>query len=147
MAREEKKEKGPTDQPNDRPTDRSTDRATIDSRMQLAKSFPDAISEGFLSSSYCRWNALKILLSGLGETSGRRRPEVLRETFCQYSWMRLAKSFFLPLIAAGMRSKFCRPASGGRPADVGQTSVRRSAAVLRDVCEVFSIAFGNLYSK
>ena len=26
--------------------------------------FPDAISEGFLSSSYCRWNAFKILLSG-----------------------------------------------------------------------------------
>ena len=34
--------------------------------------------------------------------------------------MRLAKGFFLPFIAAGMRSKFCRPASGGRRADVGQ---------------------------
>ena len=35
------------------------------------------------------------------------------------SRMRLAKGFFLPLIAAGMRSKFCRPASGGRRPDVG----------------------------
>ena len=40
------------------------------------------------------------------------------------SRMRLAKGFFLPLIAAEMRSKFCRPASGGRPPDVGRTSAR-----------------------
>ena len=33
--------------------------------------------------------------------------------------MRLAKGFFLLLIAAGMGSNFCRPASGGRPVDVG----------------------------
>ena len=34
------------------------------------------------------------------------------------SRMRLAKGFFLPLIAAEMRSKFCRPASGRLGAEV-----------------------------
>ena len=40
--------------------------------------FPDAISEGFLSSFYCRWNAFKILPSGFGRTSAGRRAGVGR---------------------------------------------------------------------
>ena len=49
--------------------------------------FPDAISEGFLSSFYCRWNAFKILPSGFGPASGRLRAEVLRDAFCEYKFI------------------------------------------------------------
>ena len=51
--------------------------------------------------------------------SDQRSPismAVIYENFI--SRMRFAKDFFLPLIAAGMRSKFCRPASGRVPGKV-----------------------------
>ena len=57
------------------------------------------------------------LLSGdsckLRKGGGERRRK-------RNSRMRLAKGFFLPLIAAEMGLDFCRPASGGRPVDVGR---------------------------
>ena len=57
------------------------------------------------------------------------------------SRMRLAKGFFLPFIAAGMRSKFCRPASGGRRADVRWTSGGRPAEVLRETFYRYKFLF------
>ena len=58
--------------------------------------FPDAISEGFLSSSYCRWNAFKILPSGFGWGSGRRPAGVGRRfsgvCFVSENWFWIHKS-------------------------------------------------------
>ena len=55
--------------------------------------------------------------------------------------MRLAKGFFLLLIAAGMRSKIFRLASGERRPDVRKTSAGQREKVLRDVLRSISYSF------
>ena len=94
--------------------------------MRLAKGFFLPLIAAGMRSKFCR------PASPAG--SGGVRTEVLQDAFYEYKFiftlfnprrilnsrMRLAKGFFLPLIAAGMRSKFCRPASAGVRPEVGR---------------------------
>ena len=96
--------------------------------MRLAKGFFLPLIAAGMRSKFCRSasNGIPTILLRVPAIP----PEVLRYTFCEYEFifsffnlrrtsnsrMRLAKGFFLSLIAAGMRSKFGRPASDGVPA-------------------------------
>ena len=94
--------------------------------------FPDAISEGFLSSSYCRWNAFKILPSGfrrtsagrpgdVGRTSGRGSPRRLRSIFYSF-WQSLRQ-----VNVTYLTNNYQQPAaSSQQPVASGQPSLASS---------------------
>ena len=92
--------------------------------MRLAKGFFLPLIAAGMRSKFCR-PASGRLRAGFGRRFSEMRFVDINSFFSLFyprqtsnSRMRLAKGFFLPFIAAGVRSKFFRPASGGRPVDV-----------------------------
>ena len=89
------------------------------------------LAKGFFLLTFAAKMGRSSLPSAYRRATAGHRAEVLWNSFLSkfvsgalrdtsYSRMRLAKGFFLPLIAAGMRSKFCRPTTSKQPASSSQ---------------------------